>query len=208
MLNPDLLQRMCNEVYQHGYSIVPNALPLPLCQALLSESKQAQLQRAGVGRAEAHTRNAEIRHDFIAWIDRTDGAQGQWLNCAAALQTEVNRRLLLGLFSFESHFAVYEPGAFYKKHVDAFRGQANRVLSLVAYLNPEWSAADEGEMVLYSNADEHLEIARVQPRMGTLAIFLSEEFPHEVRPAKRTRYSIAGWYRVNASNHNRVDPPQ
>lgn len=208
MLNLELLEQICNDIYRQGYSIQPNVLPTALCQALLAESKQAQLKPAGVGRADQHSNNSDIRRDSIAWIESPEGAQGQWLALAAALQIEANRRLLLGLFSFESHFAVYEPGDFYKKHLDAFKGQANRMLSLVAYLNPEWGPDDGGEMVLYSDTNEHLEIARVQPHMGTLAIFLSEEFPHEVLPAKRTRHSIAGWYRVNTSNHNRVDPPQ
>jgi SM-20-related protein len=208
MLNLEWLEQICNDVYRQGYSIQHKALPAELCQALLAESKQAHLKAAGVGRADQHSNNHDIRRDSIAWIESTAGAQGQWLALASALQTEVNRRLLLGLFSFESHFAVYQPGDFYKKHLDAFKGQANRMLSVVAYLNPEWGPNDGGEMVLYADTDEHLEIARVQPTMGTLAVFLSEEFPHEVLPAKRTRYSIAGWYRVNTSHHNRVDPPQ
>lgn len=38
-------------------------------------------------------------------------------------------------------------------------------------------------------------------------LFLSEEFPHEVLPASRERYSIAGWFRVNGNGAGRVDPP-
>jgi SM-20-related protein len=49
---------------------------------------------------------------------------------------------------------------------------------------------------------------KVIPALGTLAIFLSEEFPHEVLPTHRDRYSIAGWYRINASSADRVDPPR
>jgi SM-20-related protein len=37
---------------------------------------------------------------------------------------------------------------------------------------------------------------------------LSEDHLHEVLPTQRDRYSIAGWYRVNSSNANRVDPPK
>ena len=49
---------------------------------------------------------------------------------------------------------------------------------------------------------------RVTPSFATLVCFLSERFPHEVLPAKRPRYSIAGWYRVNGSTTQRVDPPR
>ena len=35
----------------------------------------------------------------------------------------------------------------------------------------------------------------------------SKEFPHEVLPANRDRYSVAGWFRVNTSLANKADPP-
>src|SRR5690606_33675317 len=110
------------------------------------------------------------------------------------------------LFSFESHFAHYGTGDFYKKHLDAFKGETNRVLSLVYYLNPGWLPEDGGELKLYLSEDEGRTI-NVTPAFGTLVVFLSEDFPHEVLPAKRDRYSIAGWFRVNTSCTDRVDPP-
>ncbi|WP_370298268.1 2OG-Fe(II) oxygenase, partial [Pontibacterium sp.] len=98
-------------------------------------------------------------------------------------------------------------GAFYKRHVDAFRGEANRVLTMVVYLNPDWTADDGGELVLYTS-DTDQEGIKVVPAMGTVVVFLSEEFPHEVLPAYRDRFSIAGWYRVNSSTTDRIDPPR
>ena len=77
---------------------------------------------------------------------------------------------------------------------------------MVVYLNPNWGADDGGELVLYQN-DADTEGLKVTPLMGTVVLFLSEEFPHEVLPAQRDRYSIAGWYRVNGSTPDRVDPP-
>ena len=35
----------------------------------------------------------------------------------------------------------------------------------------------------------------VLPRGGTLVVFLSDRFPHEVLPARRERLSLAGWFR-------------
>jgi SM-20-related protein len=82
-----------------------------------------------------------------------------------------------------------------------FRTAANdhrpqRVLSSVVYLNPNWDIADGGELVLYDTTDS--ELTRVQPLAGTAVFFMSEEFPHEVLPARRERYSIAGWFRGRA----------
>jgi SM-20-related protein len=51
-------------------------------------------------------------------------------------------------------------------------------------------------------------IARITPLMGSLVVFLSDRFPHEVTAASRLRYSIAGWFRVNASLGQQIDPPR
>jgi SM-20-related protein len=108
----------------------------------------------------------------------------------------INQRLFLGLFDYESHYAIYPKGAFYKKHLDAFKGKSNRVLSTVFYLNKDWQAHNGGELLIYKPESEEV-LETVQPNLGRLVIFLSEQFPHEVLPAQQQRYSIAGWFRVN-----------
>jgi SM-20-related protein len=148
-----------------------------------------------------------VRTDAICWINGDSAAGRDWLAWAEALREYLNRELLLGLFSFESHFAHYRPGDFYRKHKDAFRGESNRVLSVVVYLNPGGQSEEGGELRVYTGAPVG-ETIRVQPLLGTLVVFLSEEFPHEVLPATRDRYSIAGWFRVNGSTATRVDPPR
>lgn len=205
-----LFDRIAADIRDCGYSVQPNALPSDtisdLRNTLLGFPPEA-LKPAGVGRAERHMSNSAIRRDAISWIEEPTGAQGKWLEFSAQLQQHLNRSLMLGLFSFESHYAHYSPGAFYKTHVDAFKGQANRILSVVLYLNEQWGQDDGGEMVLYSNAQTSEPLLMVRPEAGTLAVFLSEEFPHEVLAANRDRYSIAGWYRVNTTRSGRVDPP-
>ena len=64
-----------------------------------------------------------IRRDEICWIDGSTAAGAAWLQWTAELMQLLNRRLFLGLFSFESHYAHYRAGDFYKVHLDAFRGQ-------------------------------------------------------------------------------------
>ena len=93
-----------------------------------------------------------------------------------------------------------------KRHVDAFKGQGNRVLSLVGYLNEDWLEENGGELVIYNSSDD-VEGTKVLPKKNTLVVFLSEQFPHEVLPATRTRHSIAGWFRVNGSVNDNIDPP-
>lgn len=203
-----LFSRIANDIEAKGYSIHVGAMPERLTSSLWhhqSHMKNEQFHLAGLGRTEDLLYDERIRRDEICWITGESLAGRQWLKWAAELQQTINRRLFLGLFSFESHFAHYAPGAFYRKHRDAFRGQANRVLSVVVYLNKDWTDADGGELVLYANDGDELGI-KVQPSWGTVVVFLSEEFPHEVLPAKRDRYSIAGWYRLNTSTFERADP--
>ena len=205
-----LFDAVACDLRRDGYSIQSHALPKVLIDDLretLLTFGPEQFKQAGVGRARQHMANSSIRSDEISWIESHSGAQGQWLDFSAQLQRYLNRALMLGLFSFESHFAHYAPGAFYKTHVDAFKGQANRMLSVVLYLNEDWYDENGGEMVLYSDTQPPQVLRKVKPEPGTLAVFLSEEFPHEVLPANLDRYSIAGWYRVNTSSTGRVDPP-
>jgi SM-20-related protein len=205
-----LFNLIAEALTRDGYAVVTDALDPQLTEALLARVAhldETAFRPAGIGRAQDQMRNSFVRRDEIRWLERTDPAEALWLTWVDDLREFLNRRLFLGLFSYEGHFAHYAPGAFYKRHVDAFRGQANRVLTTVLYLNPGWLPGDGGQMVLYPEAGDGT-LARIEPTLGTLAVFLSEEFPHEVLPARRDRYSIAGWYRVNASTADRADPPR
>ncbi|MCB1889962.1 MAG: 2OG-Fe(II) oxygenase [Rhodocyclaceae bacterium] len=204
-----VFERIATALADRGWCVVDEGLPPPLVGDLADRVRQlstATFHTASVGRDQDQMHNAFVRRDEIRWIEGEDAAEQAWLAWAGRLRSYLNRRLFLGLFSFECHFAHYPPGAFYKRHVDAFRGEANRILTTVLYLNPGWAPDDGGEMLLYPE-DGDGEPRRIRPEIGTLAVFLSEAFPHEVLPARRDRYSIAGWFRLNASTAERVDPP-
>lgn len=204
-----LFERMAGDLLANGYVICPGALPESLGQDIceqLFELDRSEFTAAGIGRRDRHMQNEFVRTDRICWLTGETPTGKRWLDWAERLQVYLNRRLFMGLFSFESHLAHYRVGDFYKRHYDAFQSQRNRVLSMVVYLNPSWGPDDGGELVLYRD-DADQEGIKVTPLMGTVVLFLSEEFPHEVLPAKRDRYSIAGWYRVNGSTPERVDPP-
>ncbi|MER2491908.1 2OG-Fe(II) oxygenase [Catenovulum sediminis] len=194
-----------------GFAIIEHAFNHELENQLIAhvlQLEESQLKQAAIGREQDENINHFVRRDKIKWIQHNSAAETAWLNQMDELRLSLNRQLYLGLFSYESHFAQYQPGAFYKTHVDAFKGQANRILSTVYYLNPNWQAEDGGELVIYDPQHPHIELTRVIPSAGTLVIFLSEEFPHEVLPATKSRYSIAGWFRLNASISNHIDPPR
>jgi SM-20-related protein len=204
-----LFSLIAHDIEAQGYSIRPNALPEALAMSLLCYQQTMEAEKfksAGIGRGEEYLENEFVRTDEICWITGETETGKAWLDWSASLQSFLNRRLFLGLFSFESHFAHYGTGDYYKRHYDAFRGEANRVLSVVVYFNSGWVNTDGGELVLYKD-DHDKDGIKVVPLLGTVVTFLSEEFPHEVLPANRDRYSIAGWFRVNTSVTDKVDPP-
>lgn len=204
------LPQLVDALVEQGWYIGEGFLDLELCHDLYRElSEMADhdiLAAAGIGRGDEHQLRRDIRGDAIRWLDRESLAQRRYLEAMGELQNELNQALYLGLFEYEAHFAHYPPGAFYKKHLDSFRGRANRVVSTVGYLNPDWPTDGGGEMAIFATDDPEREVARVRPEAGNFACFLSENVPHEVLPTRLPRASIAGWFRRNASLGGRVDP--
>lgn len=193
-----IYKQIASELNAKGYAIIENAIPLDIANALherMTHLPTGNFRPAGVGRNNQHTTEITVRNDTTCWIEGNDDSEASWLGWMHELKTILNSRLFLGLFDYECHFAHYGPNNFYKKHRDAFHGESNRVLSTVTYLNKEWEARDGGELILYDDNEHHIET--VLPLYRTLVVFLSEEFPHEVLPANRGRFSIAGWFRVN-----------
>ncbi|WP_371379652.1 2OG-Fe(II) oxygenase [Thalassotalea aquiviva] len=88
-----------------------------------------------------------------------------------------------------------------------FKGKKIECYLWFSSLIKAWQEGHGGELVLYQSGSCQNGMI-VKPEFGTLALFLSEEFPHEVLTANKERYSIAGWFRSNGSFGYKVDPPQ
>ncbi|MAL08237.1 MAG: 2OG-Fe(II) oxygenase [Maricaulis sp.] len=186
-----------------GWAVAENALDPELVAALRHRAAALYMANAfddgRVGRGEALTDGPRIRRAEIAWLNGGDAAETRLLAGAEALRLTLNRELFLGLFEFEAHFARYPAGGFYRRHLDAFAGgPRSRVVSFVTYLNDDWGANDGGELAIWNHADdEGAPALLIAPKPGTLVVMLSERIPHEVRPARRERLSLSGWFRVN-----------
>ncbi|PSV43427.1 MULTISPECIES: 2OG-Fe(II) oxygenase [unclassified Photobacterium] len=160
--------------------------------------------QAGIGRKDEYTTQKSIRSDKIQWLSAEMGEPvANFLKRMNEIRLEVNRHFFLGLFEYEAHFAKYEHGDFYQKHLDCFRGQENRKLTTVFYLNDDWLPEHGGRLKMYDLDDN--ELATLDPKAGRLVVFLSEFFPHEVLPATQRRFSIAGWFRTNGVTGNQLD---
>lgn len=215
-------EQMLDNIDQQGYAVLDNAIPQALIAQLLADSmtRQAEFSSAGIGRQQDLHRNDAIRKDQTLWLDQsnasnnisgntssstsnnTSNAQQNFLALMTEIQLMINRHFYMGLFDYECHYARYGRGDFYKKHLDAFKGRSNRVLSTVCYLN---TPQEGGELLLYAEDGTQI-LTKVAATAGTLVVFESERFPHEVLPAKAERYSIAGWFRTNNSVGGVVDP--
>lgn len=195
-----LAERIATAVATQGHCLIDDAFPADLAEQLAmscNAAPPAAFKAAGIGRLHSHQRDASVRSDAIRWLDPASSPDDAYLETMDDLRAALNRKLFLGLFDYECHYARYEPGAFYRLHVDAFAGQKNRVLSTVLYLNPDWREEEGGDLLLYEKGAA-VPFARVLPHHNRLMVFLSERFPHEVLPATRARHSIAGWFRVRA----------
>ena len=179
----------------HGACLIHDfpdpAQTLRLRQSLEALEKSGALNPAQVGRGGGQRLRTTIRGDDTAWLDADSSvAARDYLGALQALRGQLNERLYLGLREQEAHFARYPPGAFYQRHRDQFHGTDTRVLSLVSYLNRDWSDADGGALRLYLPEGA----LDVLPHAGTSIVFLSS-LEHEVLPARRERLSIAAWMR-------------
>lgn len=206
---PAWIETACNALSSAGWFVADDAVDPALIDALAGDlhtlAAGDRLRRAGIGRDEDYQLARRVRGDRIFWLESGRPAQAAFMRWAEAVRVALNRRLFLGLFEFEAHLAVYPQGAFYRRHVDAFRGADNRKVSMVVYLNRNWQADDGGELVIH---DARRGPVHILPEAGRLVLMMSEEVEHEVRPARVARASVAGWFRVNASTAARVDPPR
>lgn len=195
-----LFARIVDDLATHGWSqqaiFMPTDLTTELAKECHKRAQQGELEPAAIGRGAATIVHENIRGDHIQWLDAGHHATvDRYLGLMEQLRTAINQTLFLGLEDFESHFALYPPGAFYKKHLDRFRDDDRRTITCVAYLNERWLPEQGGELRMYL---ENKRVHDVLPQAGTLMVFMSAQWPHEVLPATRDRLSITGWFRRRA----------
>lgn len=210
VLSQQQLSLIASALTEHGYVLLCDFLPLALAQSLLIEihslSEQA-FKPAAIGRDNLQQLNEKVRSNTLHWLTGRTLVQQQYLGVMEHLRIAINRQLFMGLFDFECHYSHYAPGDFYKMHLDAFKGASNRVLSTVLYLNPEWQPQHAGELLLYSEQQSQL-LLKIEPKFNQCVLFLSDTFPHEVKVTHSDRFSIAGWFRINATVAGQLDPPR
>ena len=193
------LARITDSLAQHGYGIFPALFDAATCHALATECRREQqageFRPAGVGRGDGWMVREDIRSDHIRWLSPNDCGeqQGHYLAWLEAYRQVLNQELFLGLVEFEGHGALYPPGSFYQRHLDQFRGNNQRTVTAILYLNEDWRAEDGGQLRIELEDGKTLEVL---PEQGTFVTFMSERYWHEVLPATRDRLSLTGWFKT------------
>jgi SM-20-related protein len=203
----DNFDQLIDDVAEKGWGIIENFIPYDIVQQISIEQQKllrvGAFRSAGVGKGETFQVRPEIRSDQVMWLDpeKVSDNVKNYLDRVEELRLKMNREFFLGLKSFESHFAIYPPGSFYKKHLDNFKQVAYRKITCILYLNDEnWSYEDGGILRIYKDADNENEYTDVIPKGGLFICFNSTEVYHEVLPTIKERYSITGWLRNTEFN--------
>ncbi len=178
-----------------GYAIVDHFLNPNEIHAIIhtDEFRQRMLQfhKAGIGKEATKQINEGVRSDRIQWLDPVIASPPLklYLERIQSLIRYVNQELFLSLKDAEIHMTSYPVGSFYKRHLDQFRADGHRKLSVICYLNERWTNDDGGQLRLYLPEGDR----DVLPEAGRLVCFRSDLIEHEVLPAHRERLSLTGW---------------
>lgn len=202
-----LFEPIIDGILEKGYGVVDTFLTpdevLALQKRLHQRHEAGQFRAAGIGRATDQTGQATvekaIRGDEILWLDAVTATPDEtlYLNRIQQFTDYLNQTCYLGLRDYELHYARYPAGTFYKRHLDRFRTDSKRKLSVITYLNEAWQPTDGGQLALYlPQPDGTEQTVHLDPVGGRLVCFDSGLLEHEVLPATRDRLSITGWLRT------------
>lgn len=201
-MNP-LFEPVIDGILTNGYGIADNFLTpgevISLVKRLRGRYEAGQFRAAGIGNQQVTVENT-IRGDEILWLDEPTATSDEkaFLMRIGEFVQYVNQTCYLGLKDYEFHYALYPPGTFYKRHLDQFRSDSRRKLSVICYLNTDWQETDGGQLALYlpdSDAPSERQIM-ISPIVGRLVCFESGRLEHEVLPATRERLSVTGWLKT------------
>lgn len=197
MVAAETFEVLIDGITDHHYAVLDDFLSFEevnsLRQGFERKLEAGAFHRAGIGHGEQYTKDKTFRGDLIHWLERPTATPAgiSFLDRMDTFLHYLNRTCYTGLNGYEFHYAVYPVGTFYQRHLDQFQQDDSRRYSVICYLNDNWQPADGGELVLYLPDREEV----IQPLGGRVVFFESALLEHEVRVARRPRYSLTGWLR-------------
>lgn len=165
----------------------------------IATRKHSQSVRQNVNQIWLHTPTSGTENIlFGSW-----GVRNELIQTMHGIRENLNRDLPRELM--ELSYLWYEPGAFYKRHVDTFTDPNSsriyrRSISLILFLgdptsNRPWDVdCDGGALRVFSGDDLGESYEDFSPEPGALLLFDSATVPHQVLETHRTRACIVGWF--------------
>lgn len=160
----------------------------------LHKLKEDVFSKAKVGKQNLRSLRDNIRRSKICWIeDWEESSEVEFLfDFLNHLMVELNQHFLLSMKRFESQFAYYPMGGFYKKHLDQLKGGMHRQLTSIIYLN---DCDKGGELVIFNRENKRVIDLTYSPKRGDMVLFFSSQIFHEVLPTQAPRLSLTSWLR-------------
>lgn len=153
-----------------------------------------KLVDAKTGQGNQLISNTLIRKDKIFWLDKShkNVVENTFFELMDKFVLFLNSTCYTGISSYEFHYALYEKGSFYKKHLDQFQNNSSRQYTIIFYFNKDWKEGDGGELRVYQNQT----FSDISPINCKTVFFKSNELEHEVLETHKDRMSISGWFKV------------
>lgn len=188
-------EKIIDDLINHNYAQVDgfftDSICLGLRNLLLEKEQEGVFKKASIGNKVHATEALAIRSDKISWIENNSENEFEksfnfQINDFC---TYLNRTCYTGIKDWEFHYALFEKGAFYKRHIDRFKNDNSRKYSVVTYLNQDRKVDDGGALVIYTDQGA----VTILPEWGRTVIFKSDLLEHEVMVSGKDRLSITGW---------------
>lgn len=166
-------------------------LATALQQNLLRLNRDSRLINANIGNAIIKDKSQKIRGDKTCWLDNKskNDAEIEFLDIIRQFMVHLNKTCFTGINACEFHYALYEEGTCYNRHIDQLRNNYNRKFSMISYLNDNWEESNGGQLIIHNTE----EAQQILPNIRKTIFFQSDVIEHEVAVANRPRMSITGW---------------
>jgi len=197
------LTKLKNEGYFVRENYIDNEAVIEIRKEAEIMLENGTLRSAGMSSTENYWKDETTRGDKMTWISNLNDIHSYpkltaILNYIDTLRKELNEATELNSTSTRIQLACYPGnGSRYVKHKDAIPPINNdltpkRRLTVLLYLNPDWKTDCGGHLRLHLKNDQ---VFDVEPKAGTLLIFLSRQIDHEVLPTfKIPRFAITTWF--------------
>lgn len=197
-------ERLINDFLEGSYAVsneLFNKEEIDLLRKYaLREDIEDNFRLAGIGDRFNFQKEKSIRSDKILWLNREEArpAEQVFFQLIDQFINYLNISCYAGIRRSEFHYAIYEPGTFYERHSDQFKGDDRRKFSMVLYLTENWKEGDGGELIIYKKGQSGKteESIVVRPTAGRL-VFFDSSLEHEVLLSKAQRVSLTGWLRTH-----------